>query len=349
MHPGRDIIDFRQHLAEYSEDKVQRWSDGRGQLNYMLPHEEEADFAREIISGLKLPQKHISPKFFYDEKGSQLFEDICRQPEYYLTRSEHQLLEGNVQRIHQDALEGENLLVELGSGSSEKTKIFFRDWTRSEDQCHYVPIDISTSVLQTSIPQLLQENSALWITGLSSSYMDAFHVIRDHATLHLSLFFLGSNIGNFTIEGRRVFFEQVVSVLQDDDIFVFGADLIKNTKILEAAYNDRAGVTAQFNLNILRRLNRELDADFDLSQFRHRAFYNNELGRIEMHLESCQDQKAKLNGDTVSFLKGESIHTENSYKFDVPGLTGELKEVGLSVRDVITDSNEMFSLWIVSS
>jgi len=325
------------------------WDKGRGEIYHIPIHNHSRDFAVEILEGLKKNQKSISPHLFYDERGSELFEKICEVPEYYLTRTEKNLLKIHAHRILDD-IGPEHALMELGSGSSKKAHFLFDAWLHSSATPHYIPVDISFSILENTIPQLLETFPNIWATALNTSYSQAFEVLKPHiVSFPLNIMFLGSNIGNFSIGERGLFFDDIAMVLNSGDTFLFGADLQKDKSILEAAYNDSHGVTAEFNLNLLHRLNRELGSNFNVDKFKHLAFYNEKECRIEMHLESLMEQTIQIHGESVKFAKGETIHTENSYKFNIDDLKEELDKRGLKVVDVITDEKEYFSVWIVSS
>jgi L-histidine N-alpha-methyltransferase len=307
-------------------------------------------FAEDVRAGLTSNPKVLQPKYFYDELGSRLFEAICCLPEYYLTRAESEILQGRADEII-DAVtgsaHGESRLIELGSGSAEKTRYLIEALFRRQSQVHYLPVDISASSLTISAEKLLGEYPRLRITGYLGDYFTALHAMSDtisHGGRNVMLF-LGSNIGNFDPEEAHAFLSRVRKVLNRGDVLLIGADLKKDASLLVSAYDDPLGVTACFNLNILLRINRELDGDFDLTRFKHRALYNHQLGRIEMHLVSRQSQAVRIRAIDleVSFELGESIHTENSYKFDMEQLSGLAQSSGFSLEQTWLDSAKRFS------
>ena len=341
------ITDFREHIRSQAKPEESYWYDRRGQLSHLSLHN-SSHLMADVLNGLTARQKYLSSKYFYDRRGSELFEQICELPEYYLTRAEMGLLEAHADHIV-SKLGCENSCVELGSGSSQKTRQLFAAWSKRKETFHYVPVDISPSALAASIPELLAEFPGLWVSALHANYEDSFELLEERSEhLPISLVFLGSNIGNFTPEEREDFFRRVAAALTDGSTFAFGADLVKSPAVLEAAYNDSQGVTAEFNRNILQHLNYELAADFDVDRFKHAAFYNEREGRIEMHLESLMEQNVHINGYTISFERGETIHTENSYKFKVSDLESELNECGLRVVDVVLDEPNGFGFWITA-
>lgn len=268
---------------------------------------------RDVIHGLTKDQKQLPSKYFYDERGSDLFEQICELDEYYPTDCEMEIMRSDIDEITE--MLGENVqLIELGSGSSMKTRLLL---DHSKNLAMYVPVDISGAFLQEIANQLREEYPDLMIHPVAADYTSPFDIPESDSVRKKVVYYPGSTIGNFTRERAASFLNTVGENLSAGDGLLIGVDLKKEIGILEAAYNDSKGVTADFNKNILLRLNRELGTDFDIKKFQHRAFYNSKEGRIEMHLESLADQSVKINGTLVSFEKGETIHTENSHKYTI--------------------------------
>lgn len=313
-----------------------------GRLQITSPVEIRSRFREDVAAGLRREQKAIPPKYFYDHQGSLLFEKICQQPEYYLTRTETAILKERAAHIVDEV--GECMIVELGSGSAVKTRLLLNECQRRQYHIRYVPIDISASMLETSARSLVADYPNLSVEALATDYLNGL-VALPNSQGRLVLF-LGSNLGNFTPEEQAQLFEQLASSLQTNDHLLLGLDLRKPVPVLEAAYNDAAGVTAAFNLNLLRRLNRELQARFDLSTFSHLAFYNDRLHQIEMHLQSKITQEVTV-GDLdlrVSFRAGETIHTEISRKFDPAEISEHLAAYGFHPRALWTDARRWFLL-----
>lgn len=286
-----------------------------GRLKFYLTsndHNHKA-FANIVKTGLTSKHKFLLPQYFYDETGSKLFEQICEQPEYYLTNVETSILESYSDEIAEIC---KGSLVELGSGSSRKTRIIMNSMLAKQNTLQYFPIDISYEMLRESSDALLNEYENLSITGIVAEYDKGMIIIKKDRSRKLILF-LGSSLGNFNPTDAIEFIRMIRNHMQDHDTFLIGLDMHKDSRILNAAYNDSASITAQFNLNILARINRELNADFELDKFEHRAFYNEAKNRVEMHLVSKEEQEVNIAaiGETISFREGESIHTENSYKF----------------------------------
>ena len=305
-------------------------------------------FAEDVRAGLSSNPKYLFPKYFYDELGSQLFDAICLLPEYYLTRAETEVLATHAAEIV-GALGDETVtLLELGSGSAVKTRSLIDALLSRQPELLYVPIDISASALETSARVLLQSYPSLRIEAYASDYYSALEELRrEDATgrRRLLALFLGSNIGNFDRDEARLFLRALRGVLRAGDALLVGADLKKASATLEAAYDDALGVTAAFNLNLLARINRELDADFNLRAFRHVALYNEAHGRIEIYLESTRAQQAHIRrlDMRVDFVAGERIHTENSYKYDLPELARLAADTGFTHARTWLDPARQFS------
>jgi L-histidine Nalpha-methyltransferase len=304
------------------------------------------ELLRDVAWGLSRPQKELPPKYFYDRRGSELFDEITRLPEYYLTRTERALLDCWSTPL-MTALRPA-ALVELGAGSADKTRLLLDAMVYSERGEVYVPIDVSAEFLEESAHRLRAEYPTLGIEPLVGDIADPLEL--DPALPQPALIaFLGSTIGNFDAAGARHLLRNVAAAMRPTDSFLLGADLRKDPAIIEAAYNDSRGVTAEFNLNVLRVLNRDLGADFDLGRFDHRAFYDRTLHRIEMHLVSTDDQIVTIPGvASVAFAGGESIRTEISCKYDRASLTTVLADAGMRIDRWITDAASSYALAVAS-
>lgn len=307
---------------------------------------EEKYFALdEILTGLSLTQKQISPKYFYDEKGSELFEKICGLKVYYLTRAETEIIEKNAAEICY-AMEPDSVLYELGSGASSKTRFILN---HAPGLAAYVPVDISKDALIKSVEQLLQLYPETPIYPVCAD----LHRLKDLPTFfdwrkpRRGMLFFGSTLGNFNPLDAAKLLKQARSFLGEGGWLLVGVDLKKDRSTLEAAYNDSQGVTAAFNLNILGRLNREFDADFDLRKFKHHAFYAPSKGRIEMHLVSLKDQTVRVAGHRFEFKEGETIHTENSYKYSPEEAELLFLNSGFTLKRVMTDSRRYFNVYLL--
>lgn len=302
------------------------------------------DDATAVVRGLSQRPKSLPPRFFYDDHGSQLFEEICQLFEYYLTRTETEILQSCAADIAR--LTGPCELVELGSGSSTKTRILLDAYRDRGYPLHYVPVDVSAGILKDSAIALLSDYPTLKMYGLVGTYQLALQNLRPSTLPRRMIGFIGSTLGNLTPEECQVFLSQIAAALTPGDYVLLGVDLQKSKAVLEAAYNDRQGVTAAFNLNMLRHLNRAFDGDFDLSQFEHVAFYNEAQNQIEMHLRSRVAQTIHLSALnlTVDFAEGETIHSEISRKFDLNQLTRDLQTHHLETVKIWTDSNQWFGV-----
>jgi dimethylhistidine N-methyltransferase len=305
-------------------------------------------FAEDVHLGLSSIPKTLKPKYFYDALGSQLFEAICLLPEYYLTRSEAAIFERYSMEIV-GQLPPPISIVELGSGSSVKTRHLIEAALGHQRELLYQPIDISATILDQSAEKLLKEYPKLRIAGQVCDYTRSFAIIERRDEERVLVLFLGSNIGNYTPDEALALLGQFRRALRGGDGLLLGADLKKSAAILEQAYDDALGVTAAFNLNLLQRINRELGADFDLRQFEHRAVYNEDAGRVEMHLVSRIAQTVNIrgpklqNGLTIEFQADETIRTENSYKYDLTQLEAMAKETGFIPAKTWFDSEKRFS------
>ena len=306
-------------------------------------------FARDVLEGLSSRPRFLHPKYFYDDLGSQLFEAICRLPEYYLTRAESDILARYGDEIVA-SVEGPVRLVELGSGSADKTRYLIEALLGSQKELHYFPVDISDVSLERSSEELLHVYPRLRIIAYAADYFTALQALGDAGVIgrqdkRTIALFLGSNIGNFDSEESRVFLRAIRKILHPGDGLLIGADLKKSTDVLLAAYNDALGITSAFNRNLLVRINRELGGDFDVRKFEHHAHYNDRLGRVEIHLVSLAPQTVRIPAIDLEFQleQGESIHTENSYKFDLEQLAELARETGFSLERTWHDSAGLFS------
>lgn len=298
-------------------------------------------FLDAVVAGLSKPHKTLPAKFFYDERGSKLFEDITNLSEYYQTRTEMGLLEKISPELKTLIPRGSKL-VEFGSGSTEKIRVLI---DKVEHFDTYVPIDISRDYLKMEAEDLASDHPDLNIIAICADYTKPFPMPEGlSGGADCTGFFPGGTIGNMLPSEAVDFLRHAGAMLGPGAGFIIGVDLKKNPAILHAAYNDAMGVTAEFNMNVLLRINNELGGDFDLSKFRHRALYNVVLGRIEMHLESLADQTVTLGDDSFSFLKGETIHTENSYKYKVAEFQDLATKAGLEPVTAWWDDDCLFSV-----
>lgn len=291
------------------------------------------------MEGLNKSQKSLSSKYFYDERGSELFEQICDLDEYYPTDAELEILKNYSDEIS-EVIGPHSLIIEFGSGSSTKTRLLLQELN---DIAGYIPVDISRDFLFEEAEKLRSEFPDLDIKPIAADYTKPFELdVNGHAEKRV-IFFPGSTVGNFTPNEARAFLAQSADLLKHGGGLLIGVDLKKDPEILNKAYNDSQGVTAEFNLNVLRRINRELNGNFNIGAFRHRAFYNEEEGRVEMHLVSLENQTVSVAGRKIDFKKGEMIHTENSYKYTVEEFKDLISE-RYSLKNTWLDSDERFSV-----
>ena len=295
--------------------------------------ETAATFAADVIAGLSAMPKRLPPKYFYDAAGSVLFERITRLPEYYPTRCELALLEQHAPAMA-SLFPPACALIEFGGGSSRKVRILLGAAATVET---YVPIDISGDFLQQDAAQLRRDLPRLSVQPIVGDFTRLPDLPPAIAAMPRVGFFPGSTIGNFEPDEAAEFLRRAGALLGAGSLFVIGVDLVKAPAILHRAYNDAEGVTAKFNLNLLARINRELGADFDLAAFEHQAFYNAERSRIEMHLASTKRQKVGICGKRIEFRAGETIHTENSYKYSIESFQALAQASGWSPLKVWTD------------
>ena len=295
----------------------------------------------EVRAGLSRAQKELPPKYFYDHRGSELFDEITRLPEYYPTRTERALLATRGREIVRQL--GATTIVELGAGNADKTRLLL-DAQRDVVSCPaYVPIDVSARFLAASAERLRAEYPTLHVIPVVGDIEDELHLPRLQRPAMFA--FLGSTIGNFDHPQASALLNRVRNAMHCGDRLLLGADLRKDPRVIEAAYNDSRGVTAEFNRNMLRVLNRELDADFDISMFAHHAFYDRQLGRIEMHLVSVGAQRVCIPGaGTFDFANGETVRTEISCKYDRPTIDHLLRDGGLTLDRWETDAASTYAL-----
>ncbi|MDM9581421.1 L-histidine N(alpha)-methyltransferase [Nostoc sp. GT001] len=298
----------------------------------------------DVIQGLIQSPKTLPPKYFYDDYGSELFEQICELPEYYPTRTEAWILHQYADEIAQ--ITGACELVELGSGSSTKTLFLLDAYQKNANYCRYVPIDVSHGILKSTVLKLQQKYSNLFVEGLIGTYEQALTKLETTLASSRMIFFLGSSLGNFNPRECDKFLSQITRALQAGDYFLLGIDLQKPKEILEPAYNDSQGVTAAFNLNVLSHLNWRFQGNFDLNLFTHQAIYNQSDAQIEMYLHCQKTHEVSLQALElqVCFADGESIITEISRKFDLVNMQKQLETHGLKTVKVWIDPRQWFGL-----
>ena len=299
---------------------------------------------RDVLDGLSQPQKKLLPKYFYDDRGARLFERICEQPEYYLTRTELEILRRHGSDIAR-AVGPRAQMVEYGSGSGIKTQLLL---AALEEPVAYTPVEISGSALSASVHVLAERFPQIEMLPLCADFMAPLTLpSARRAAASTLVFFPGSTLGNFETADAVRLLRLMREEMGASGAALVGIDLQKDPARIEAAYNDAAGVTAAFTLNLLTRLNRELDADFDLAQFRHRARYNISAGRIETHIVSCRDQRVQVGGMNVDFAAGEAMLVEYSNKYSMAGFAAMAAEAGLRVTESWTDPESLFALQLL--
>jgi dimethylhistidine N-methyltransferase len=310
----------------------------------------DSDFARELLAGLARRPRSIAPKFFYDAAGSALFDQICELPEYYPTRTELAVLEARANEMA-ECIGPDAEIVEFGAGASRKIRVLLQALTRPR---RFVPIDISGEHLHVAAEGLRADHPGLEVRPIAADFTRPLALPPMHPQARRRVgFFPGSSIGNFTPDEALRFLRQTAEVLaagatmgQGGGLLI-GVDLVKDPAVLHAAYNDAAGVTAAFNLNLLARANRELGANFELDRFAHYALYQPTLQRIEMHLISRADQQVRVCGQSFDFAEGDTLHTENSHKFSVAGFRALAEKAGYRPQAVWCDAERLFSIhWL---
>jgi dimethylhistidine N-methyltransferase len=308
------------------------------------PGAEAADhehFSADVLHGLAKTPKRVPAKYFYDDAGSLLFERITDLPEYYPTRCEMSILRERAGEIAKLIPDGA-ALVEFGAGANKKARILLQ---AAPQIGVYVPVDICGEMIAREAAELRPDFPQLKVIPVTADFTQDFDLPAEVKAAPLRVgFFPGSTIGNFEPHEAAKFLRHAGRILGPGAILIIGVDLIKPVGVLKAAYNDKAGITAKFNLNLLKRINRELGGTFKLDCFEHHAFYNRERNRIEMHLASLKRQKVKVAGETIDFRAGETIHTENSYKYSVESLSALARGVGWAPAGAWTDANKYFSI-----
>ena len=310
-----------------------------GDIRFLDRHPKPADFLGEVVSGLGGTPKTIPPKFFYDARGSRLFDEICVTAEYYPTRTEKDILGEHADEIA-NAIGSCDSIIEPGSGSSEKIRLLL-DGVRPET---YMPLDISKHHLLEASEKLSNDYPWLDVHAVCVDFtVDLDIPKKDEDNRHIA-FFPGSSIGNFEPQLAARFLKNLAEAVGPGGGVLIGVDMKKDPDVLNAAYNDTDGITARFNKNLLHRINDELNGDFRPDRFAHKAFYNKSLGRVEMHLESLAKQTVSIGEHTFAFDAGETILTENSYKYTIAEFQNLAREAGLVPRRAWTDANELFSV-----
>jgi dimethylhistidine N-methyltransferase len=302
--------------------------------------QETTQFATDVVAGLTAAPKRLSPKYFYDSVGSALFERITELPEYYPTRTEIGILNEHAGDIAALIPPGA-ALIEFGSGSSTKTRIIL---SAAANLGAYVPVDISAQFLQQHAAELRREYPDFHVLPVAADFTQPFELPAAARAMPRVGFFPGSTIGNFEPHEAAAFLRHAASILGPGATFIVGVDLVKDTQVLQRAYNDSQGVTAKFNLNLLARINRELGAKLNLACFEHHAFFNRERSRIEMHLASLKRQRLRVCGECIDFRAGETIHTESSYKYSVESFGALARGAGWTPVAVWTDPDCYFSV-----
>lgn len=315
-------------------------------LEVPLSHKPQP-FCAAVTEGLAQFPKTLPCRFFYDKIGSELFEQICELPEYYVTRTERALLEQRAPEMIEAA--GDNLaLMEFGSGSSHKTRLLLEAALKRQPSLHYVPVDISAQFLRETCLMLLAEYPRLSVTGIAAEYNDSVDALPTHDGPRL-LLFLGSNIGNFQRDEATAFLTRIRQAMQPEDRLLVGVDLVKDRRVLTAAYNDAQGITAAFNKNLLARINRELRGEFDQDAFDHDAPFVEAASRIEMWLISRREQTVRVPEieRVFHFAQGEGIHTENSHKYTLASFAALCAPAGLDVQETWTDDRHWFAHFLL--
>lgn len=302
------------------------------------------DLHTAVTHGLQQSPKQLHPKFFYDEVGSQLFDQICAQPEYYIPTVEQQIYERYADEIIAQ-LGAAGPIIEPGAGSSKKIRFLLNRM----QPAMYVPMDISAEHLRVSANRLAADYPQLHIHAVCVDHTKPYNLPSSIPNQNRVFFYPGSSLGNFTPTEAINFLQDLRQKAGDNGKLLIGVDTKKPTPILNRAYNDAAGMTAAFNLNVLNRIQTDLDTDLNPASFQHHAFYNESLGRIEMHLISPQPQTVRVNGNTFELSAGESIHTENSYKYTVAEFHALAQQAGWLAQQTWQDDDEYFSIHLLSA
>lgn len=314
----------------------------KNKLQFHDLHSTTIEFASDVLQGLDKRPASIPPKYFYDTKGSQLFDAITKLPEYYQTRTEIAILQDNADEIAHHVGIG-NLLIEPGGGSCAKVHILLEGLRPMA----YVPMDISSQHLRVATEELATAFPWLEIHATCTDFTQSMALppaVLENTEGTKVVFFPGSSIGNFDPGGAVEFLTSIAQLVKSEGYLLIGVDLKKDKSILHAAYNDAAGITAQFNLNLLQRINHELNADFDLSGWRHKALYNEQAGRIEMHLISLREQQISIGQNRFEFAGGETIHSENSYKYTTQEFIKLAQYAGFQSIALWVDADNLFSV-----
>jgi L-histidine Nalpha-methyltransferase len=308
-----------------------------------LDGSEERSLADDVLDGLTRPFKELPPKHFYDARGAELFDQICELPEYYPTRAERAILEEGAEELAE--LTGAVELVELGSGTAAKTRVLLDALDAAGTLRRYIPVDVTESMVRDCAEELTSEYPGLQVHGVIGDFERHLEEVPPAVGPRI-VAFLGGTIGNFPPGSRRRFLRKIARLLGPDDHLLMGIDLVKDPRVLEAAYDDAQGVTAEFNLNVLRVLNRELQADFDPDDFEHVALFDHEHEWIEMRLRARREHTTVVRGLDlpVHFDAGEELRTEISAKFTPERLQGDLSAAGLELVRWLTDPDELFAL-----
>jgi len=317
-----------------------------------LPAIASSPVAAEVLNGLTAQPKTLSPWLFYDEAGSRLFEEITELPEYYVTRTERNILAQHADEMVSAAAGGRDLsIIELGAGTATKTGLLLNAAIGLQGSVTYYPIDVSATALEEARTRLEAELPEVTVEPIVADYTEG---MRQNSAAHFGrrlVLYIGSSIGNFSPADAVEVLRGVRAQLQPGDGLLLGTDMVKDPRLLLAAYDDAAGVTARFNMNMLERLNRELDANFNPQLFRHQARWNEQQSRIEMHLESLLSQRVSVSALDlqVRFKLGETIHTENSYKFTDQRVVGLLTRAGFKLRHKWSDEKGWFTVYLAAA
>jgi dimethylhistidine N-methyltransferase len=321
-------------------DERERRSPELGGFRFVGGEPAALNFRKDVLAGLSRPRKSLPPKYFYDAAGSRLFEKICRLREYYPTRTELSITKKNLRDIARFGGSG-CALLEYGSGESLKTRLLIRALKPSV----YMPVDISAPALRAAAKRLVREFPRLGIVAITADFSQPLAIPAYRGAARRLVYFPGSTIGNLTHEEAHAFLKMTRGQVGPRGAMLVGVDLKKDANVLHAAYNDALGVTAAFNLNLLARINHELGGDFDPRRFAHYAFYNPLAGRIEMHLVAREAHLVNIGSYRFSFDRGESIHTENSYKYSVPEFERLALSAGFQAAKCWTDSRRWFGVF----